>query len=60
MKKKLKSKVKIPPHCQEAMDELHDLAISLHDYADFLPDGKIIAYRRWGRGYIRDIIQKVE
>jgi hypothetical protein len=54
-----KTNIKIPEHDEEAMAELEDCGISCFDYAKY--DGNhIIAYKKWGRGWMRSIIEKCE
>lgn len=54
-----KNKVKIPFHSEEALKELHDCGIMIHDYAAYEGD-YIIGYQRWGRGFRKDIIRKCD
>lgn len=54
--------LKIPKHCDEAMEELHKSGIWFYDYADYDEEGNIIAYKRCGRGFRKDIgrLEKID
>lgn len=40
----------------DPLDWLNLHGISLHEKAEY-KDGKVIGYRKWGRGFMKDIIQ---
>lgn len=55
----------IPEHDDEALKEVEDFGFLYFDYAKYLnPEKtKIIAYKRWGRGYMKvefDSINEVD
>lgn len=51
--------VKIPDHDDEALEVLEEWGFYIYDYAKFLnPEKtKIMAYKRWGRGFMKDVIE---
>lgn len=55
MKRKIKKT--IPPHCNEALKEVEEFCL-YYDYADYLDNNHIIAYKKWGRGYMKHIIER--
>lgn len=54
-----KNNIKTPPHNDEALKELENNGISYFDHADY-KDGHIVAYKRWGRGFLRAVVEVVQ
>jgi hypothetical protein len=54
--------MKIPKHNDEALKTLEEHGIYLYDYADYLDKDKkqIIDYQKWGRGYRKDILERID
>ena len=54
-----KSNIQIPEHDDNALRDLKDSGIDIYDYAKYEGD-HIVAYKRWGKGWMRDEIKRLE
>lgn len=52
--------IKIPKHSKEALWKIEEHGVAWYDFAEFQEDGSILAYKRWGRGFIKHHIRFLE
>lgn len=50
--------VQIPEHSAEALKEVENMGVLFYDYANY-EGNHIVAYKRWGRGYMKAIFKRV-
>ena len=55
--KKKKTNIPIPEHSTEALREVENMGILYFEYANY-EGNHIVAYKKWGRGYMRVIFER--